>query len=405
MSTVEERNKRRIADFLKVDAKVSASLDESLRSKQLSPKAVLRCLMRVAGPESGILCGAAFWLVVGAVCKVVNTDSMARMIAAVVSAAVGVDATAGAQFRRHAKIFIASSAIATGCSGFRVWSSAKAEVLTVARLKRMLFTSLLEKDIATFDTEGTGELMSRLSSDCSIIGTVLSTNVNIVLQSGITLVGSLFNLYRLSPRLAAVYLVISVFWVTFTKKFGAYQQGLQRKVLSGDVAMSGVAEQALSMIRLVRSSGSEWFEREKYYSLDGPRTGLSLRNKMGWAIYVPAVTIFQNTLAMVVFVMGARMVAQGRMSGSDFAAFYWSSEAVQGAMSDVAGQIPSIMTALGAGEKVFELIALAPTIPIKGGHTVSRVLLTSVSPARLLAQPPCCWLPPHRSLPRLWSPN
>ena len=44
--------------------------------------------------------------------------------------------------------------------------------------------------------------------------------------------------------------------------------------------MSGVAEQAISMVRLVRTSGSEWFEREKYYKLDAPRVGLSLRNKV-----------------------------------------------------------------------------------------------------------------------------
>jgi ABC-type multidrug transport system fused ATPase/permease subunit len=69
--------------------------------------------------------------------------------------------------------------------------------------------------------------------------------------------------------------------------------------------MSGVAEQAISMIRLVRTSGTEWFEREKYYKLDSPRTGLSLRNKMGWALYVPVVTVFQNGLTMMVFLMGA----------------------------------------------------------------------------------------------------
>jgi ABC-type multidrug transport system fused ATPase/permease subunit len=92
----------------------------------------------------------------------------------------------------------------------------------------------------------------------------------------------------------------------------------------------------------------EWFERQKYYALDAPRAGISLRNKMGWALYVPGVTLFQNALSFVVFAVGARMVALGSMTGSDFAAFYMSSEAVQGAMSQVAGQIPSVMTAVSA---------------------------------------------------------
>jgi ATP-binding cassette subfamily B protein len=183
--------------------------------------------MIVAGPEWPILCGAAFWLVVGSTCKLVSTNSQARMMAAVVTAVTGVNPTAGAEFKRHLKTMVGASMIAAVSSGFRVWSSAKSEVLTVARLKRMLFTSLLAKDIATFDTEGTGELMSRLSSDVTIIGTVLSTNVNIVLQQGFTLIGSLFSLYRLSPRLAWMYTLITVVWVACTKKFGAVQQKLQ----------------------------------------------------------------------------------------------------------------------------------------------------------------------------------
>jgi hypothetical protein len=59
MSTVEERNKLRLDNFLKEDAAISASLERQFRGGKLSPRSVLRCLMHVAGPESGILCGAA----------------------------------------------------------------------------------------------------------------------------------------------------------------------------------------------------------------------------------------------------------------------------------------------------------------------------------------------------------
>ena len=45
----------------------------------------------------------------------------------------------------------------------------------------------------------------------------------------------------------------------------------------------------------------------------------------------------------------------GCRTGADFAAFMLYSEGVQGAMGELAGQVPSVMTALGAGEKVFEL--------------------------------------------------
>ena len=77
-----------------------------------------------------------------------------------------------------------------------------------------------------------------------------------------------------------------------------------------------------------RTSGTESFEREKYYMVDAPRTEISLRNKMGWALYVPLVTLVQNSLTAAVFLLGGRMVMQGKMSGSDFAAFMVFSEGV-----------------------------------------------------------------------------
>lgn len=126
----------------------------------------------------------------------------------------------------------------------------------------------------------------------------------------------------------------------------------------------------------MRTSGSEWFERQKYYEVDAPRTGISLRNKMGWALYVPAVTIVQNALTAAVFLVGGRMVMQGKMSGSDFSAFVLFSADVQAAIGGVADQVPAVMSAMAAGEKVFQLLALTPTIPTsatKGGNNDTEI--------------------------------
>ena len=88
---------------------------------------------------------------------------------------------------------------------------------------------------------------------------------------------------------------------------------------------------------------------------------------MGWALYVPLVTLVQNSLTAAVFLLGGRMVMQGKMSGSDFAAFMVFSEGVQSAIGSIADQVPAVMSAMAAGEKVFQLMALRPTIPSSSG--------------------------------------
>ena len=104
------------------------------------------------------------------------------------------------KFMSHARGFGAAAACYAVLCGMRVYCTAKAEVLVVARVQRLLFTSLLTQDIATFDREGTGKLVSRLTSDVRLIGRVLSTNVNVILQQGLLLTGSLAALFRLSPQ-------------------------------------------------------------------------------------------------------------------------------------------------------------------------------------------------------------
>ena len=62
MATVEERDAIRLESFLESDRRISDSLRRRFDSGALHPKNVLQCLMACAGPDTLILCGAAFWL-------------------------------------------------------------------------------------------------------------------------------------------------------------------------------------------------------------------------------------------------------------------------------------------------------------------------------------------------------
>ena len=77
----------------------------------------------------------------------------ARMLSAIVTAGEGLNAALGTDFQRQMRGYVIATAMAAACTGFRVWASVRAEVLTVARLRRLLFSSLLEKDIAMYDRE------------------------------------------------------------------------------------------------------------------------------------------------------------------------------------------------------------------------------------------------------------
>jgi ABC-type multidrug transport system fused ATPase/permease subunit len=69
------------------------------------------------------------------------------------------------------------------------------------RLQEMLFRTIVMQEQAFFDTSSTGELVSRLSSDTTKVGDMVSLNINIFLRSFIAAAGSLAFMFALSWRL------------------------------------------------------------------------------------------------------------------------------------------------------------------------------------------------------------
>ena len=93
--------------------------------------------------------------------------------------------------------------------------------------------------------------------------------------------------------------------------------------------------------------------------------------KLAYTLYAPAVTGFNAALLAGVLVYGRRSVATPA-EASDFAAFVFYTNRIQGAMSTISGQWAAFAAAMGAGEAVFELIDRKPAQPVEGGLRPGR---------------------------------
>lgn len=97
-----------------------------------------------------------------------------------------------------------ATAVATGLRGFAFWLCG---ANLVRRLRAKLFGSLVRLPQSFHDERSTGELASRLQSDCIKLGDVLSLNVNIVLRQLLQAGGGLAFVWRLNSRLGLVVLL------------------------------------------------------------------------------------------------------------------------------------------------------------------------------------------------------
>ncbi|CAM9963312.1 unnamed protein product, partial [Ectocarpus fasciculatus] len=207
------------------------------------------------------------------------------------------------------------------------------------------------------DSNETGALTSRLASDTAKISNVVSFHVNILCRQVIQAVGGLGYLYMLERQLAGVALVGLVFVGGITTAYGRFSRRISAKVQTALAEAGSVAEQSLSLIRVVRAHANEQHERRRYGGKIG--NSVELQETQGIAYGVARVVIgwSQAILLGAVLLLGAGRVFDGRMTGQQLTTFVFYTQFVTSASFDVGDQIQE---ALGAGQKVFELLDREP---------------------------------------------
>jgi subfamily B ATP-binding cassette protein MsbA len=136
----------------------------------------------------------------------------------------------------------------------------------VAALRGDLFGRLVTLSLDFHGRHRVGELVSRLSSDVTLIRTMLTQTVTSLLSSLIGLVGSVIILFTLSPTLLAVVLLLAPALIVVAIVFGRPLQRISTEVQDTIARSTTTAEEALSGIRVVKSYVREPFEIERYGS-------------------------------------------------------------------------------------------------------------------------------------------
>ena len=254
----------------------------------------------------------------------------------------------------------------------------------VAGLRRELFAKLLDLPPGFFADRRTGELMSRLSTDVAMLQGAMSTQIAELARQVLSLVGSLILLSISQPRLTftalAVAPVVIGTAVFFGRRLRKMSTGLQDQVAEAN----GQAEEALGQIRTVQSFVQAPAELGRYGArIDGTvRTALRRAHTRG--IFFGAITLAVFGAIVVVLWQGGRQVLDGRLSQGDLIQFILYTMFIAGAIGGLVSFTSQYQEAVGAAQRVFELLETVPDIkdppaptplprPLKGEVAFERV--------------------------------
>src|SRR6266511_1965955 len=134
----------------------------------------------------------------------------------------------------------------------------------VRRVRERLYASLIAQEVGFFDASRTGELVSRLGTDCATLQSLLSAQISMTFRHVITALGGLVLLFITSPRLTVVMLLVVPPVAIGAVAYGGKVRALARLYQDALADASHVAEESLSAIRTVRAFVAEDAERARY---------------------------------------------------------------------------------------------------------------------------------------------
>jgi ATP-binding cassette subfamily B protein len=250
-------------------------------------------------------------------------------------------------------------AVATAARFFTVsWLGER----VTADIRSAVYGHVVNQSPEFFETTQTGEVLSRLTTDTTLIQTVVGTSISLALRNTLLFVGGLGMMFVTSVKLSSIILGLLVLVVLPIVVFGRRVRTLSRDSQDRIADASAMAAEILNAMPTVQA-----FTHER---LEARRFGASVESAFQTAMLRIRARAFLTLLAIVlvfgaiVFVLwlGAHAVLEGTMSGGDLGQFILYASIVAGAIGALSEVMGEAQRAAGATERLLELLAVRSDI-------------------------------------------
>ena len=315
----------------------------------VSPRALGQLLPRIR-PHAGRLA-------VALVCLVASTSialAFPQIVRHLLDAAfISAD---GALLNRIALWLLGLFAIQAALNFVQVYFLTATSERVVANLREDLFSHLIYLSPGFFTERRTGELTSRLSSDTTVLQTVLSYNLSEFARQTLFLVGGIVLLTLTHPRLTATTLAVVPLVVGAAFVFGRALRRASTGVQDRIAEATGTADEAFSQIRTVQSFTREGEETRRYGEHLGDVIDAALRRARIRGMFFGILTFCGFGGVAAVLWQGGRLVLEGALTAGALVSFLLYALYVAGAVGSLASLFGAYQEAVGAARRVFDLL-------------------------------------------------
>ena len=296
----------------------------------------------------------------------------------------GIATASTEQLRFYVFLFIGIAVIlAAGTFTRYYWVSWLGERV-VADLREKVFNHLIDLHPGFFEHNRSLEIQSRITTDTTLIQSVVGSSLSMALRNLIMFLGGLIWLFITNAKLTAIVLVSVPLVVTPILLFGRRVRGLSKHSQDKVADVGSYVGEILGNIKTVQAYNHQNEDKAKFKTFVETAFRVAIQRNVQRGFLIVAVIILVLSAVGVMLWVGGVDVINGAISGGELAAFVFYSVIVGSAVASISEVIGELQRAAGATQRLFELlqsrseILEAPvteslTLPLQGAISIQSL--------------------------------
>ena len=229
-------------------------------------------------------------------------------------------------------------------------------------LRGRMYEHLQSLELGFFDTQQTGQLMSRSTVDLQAVRFFLGYGLVFILQSLVTILVAGAVMFAVNPRLAAVALAPVPFIVWVATRYGKRNRPASQEVQQRIAELTAEAEENVSGVRVVKAFARERRQLDRFADrvrrvFDQAMVATRLR-----AFYTPFIGFLPSVGLALLLLVGGRQAISGSITVGEFVAFYGYVLLLSGPIRMLGFALGMAQRAVASGARVFEVLDREPRL-------------------------------------------
>ncbi|MHA1536517.1 MAG: ABC transporter transmembrane domain-containing protein [Alphaproteobacteria bacterium] len=254
---------------------------------------------------------------------------------------------------------IAVMAVATFARAFMVsWLGER----VAADIRAAVFGNVLRLTPSFYEVTPIGEVLSRLTTDTTLLQTIVGSSASMALRNVLMLFGGTIMMVVTSPKLTGLVALVVPLVMVPVLVYGRRVRRLSRASQDRIGDIGAYIDETLNAIQTVQSFGHEPHDERRFAGRveDAFRTAVA-RIRARSTLAAMVIMLIFGAIGVILWIGGRDMMA-GRISAGELSAFVFYAVVVAGSVGAIAEFIGDLQRASGASERLFELLEAEPSV-------------------------------------------